>query len=118
MDLLEAHGYDLHFREMFEALADASLEPARVIEEQRGMYRVVTAGPQRRVEIAGRLRQGGVIAAIGDWVALQPVGETGGVIQHVLERQSKISRKFSGRTAREQVLVVCLKNDFTLPDLL
>jgi ribosome biogenesis GTPase len=104
MDLLEAHGYGPRFRKAFEALSDTSLEPARVIEEQRGMFRVVTAGPQRSVDIAGRLRQDGVMPAIGDWVALQPVDNAGGVIKHILERHSKISRKSSGRTSREQVL--------------
>ena len=109
---LEAYGYGPHFSRALEALGSAELEPARVIEEQRGMYRVVTAGLERRVEIVGRLRQSGLMPAVGDWVALQPLGESGGAIQQVLERRSQISRKFPGRTAREQVLAANLDTVF------
>jgi ribosome biogenesis GTPase len=109
---LEAYGYGPHFRGAFEALGASGLEPARVIEEQRGMYRVVTEGCERRVEIVGRLRQGGQLPAVGDWVALQPLGESGGAIQQLLERHSQISRKFPGRTSREQVLAANLDTVF------
>ncbi len=112
MDRLEAHGYSPHFRQAFDALADAGLEAARVIEEQRGMYRVVTAGPDRRVEVAGRLRQEGRLPAVGDWVALEPLDDAGGMIRHLLERRSSISRKLPGRIVREQVLAANLDTVF------
>jgi ribosome biogenesis GTPase len=112
MDPLQAHGYGLHFREAFVALGDAGLEPARVIEEQRGMYRVVTARGERRVEIVGRMRQDGVMPAVGDWVALRPLEEAGGAIEQVLTRRSQIVRKLPGKTTREQVLAANLDTVF------
>jgi ribosome biogenesis GTPase len=115
MDLLRAYGWDSDFEDAFAALGAAGLEPARVVEEQRGMYRVVMAGGERRVEIAGRLLQGeaGSLPAVGDWVALQVLpGDGGAVIREVLRRRSKISRKVAGRTTREQVLAANLDTVF------
>ena len=113
MDALRSHGWDEHFEAAFAALGSTDLRPARVVEEQRGMFRVVTASGELRAEIAGRLRKPGAgpLPAVGDWVALQ--GDTdGAVIQQVLERRSKISRKLPGRTTREQVLAANLDTVF------
>jgi ribosome biogenesis GTPase len=113
MDLLRAHGWDAHFEAAFAALGAADCEPGRIVEAQRGMFRVVTAGGEIRAELAGRLRQEGVgpLAAVGDWVALQ-VLEQGAVVHHVLDRRSAISRKIPGKTTREQVLAANLDTVF------
>lgn len=114
-DPLLAYGWDAHFAEAFAKLGSGPLEPARVVEEQRGMYRIVTAGGELRAEIAGRLRQApyGGLPAVGDWVAVQRAGDDdGAVIQEVLERRGKISRKVAGRTTREQVLAANLDTVF------
>jgi len=115
MDLLRDHGWDDDFESAFAPLGASNFEPARVIEEQRGMYRVITAGGEVRAEIAGRLLQGesGTLPAVGDWVAVQVHAEEGGtVIRDVLPRRTKISRKVAGRTTREQVLAANLDTVF------
>ena len=72
MDPLRPYGWDAHFAAALTALGAADLQPARVVEEQRGMYRIVTARGERRAEAAGRLRrEGDVLPAVGDWVAVQ-----------------------------------------------
>jgi len=96
MTWLRTYGWNAHFEEAFGALGTAGLQPARIIEEQRGMYRIVASAGELRAEISGRLRQSGAIdqPAVGDWVAIQVEPGAGGIIiQQVLERQSKISRK-------------------------
>ncbi len=111
MSWLSRYGWNDHFEAAYRALGPGELEPARVIEEQRGMYRLVTGGGELRAEIAGRLRQAveGGLPAVGDWVVVQPrPGEGGVVIQHVLERQTKISRRGAGKRSREQVLAANL----------
>ena len=111
MTWLRTYGWNAHFEEAFGALGTAGLQPARIIEEQRGMYRIVASAGELRAEISGRLRQSGAIdqPAVGDWVAIQVEPGAGGIIiQQVLERQSKISRKGAGRAMREQVLAANL----------
>jgi len=113
MDLIESYGWNAHFAAAIAALGTTELVPARVIEEQRGMYRIMMATGERRVEIVGRLRLSGTLPAVGDWVAVRPAaGDDGGSIQHVLERQTKISRKVAGKTSREQVLAANLDTVF------
>jgi len=111
-DALREYGWDDEFEAAFASHETAGLEPGRVIEEQRGMSRIVTRAGERRVEVAGRLRQGSVFPAVGDWVAVRLRPDGGGVIEGVLERRSQISRKVAGRTAREQVLAANLDTVF------
>jgi ribosome biogenesis GTPase len=116
METLLAYGWDARVAAALAALGDADLEAARVVEEQRGMCRIVTAGGERRAEVAGKLRRdGGSLPAVGDWVAVQlgPGGEAA-TIRAVLERRTKISRKMSGRTVREQVLAANLDTVFVV----
>ena len=127
MTLLGKYGWNAHFEEAFGALSAEGLEPGRIIEEQRGMYRVMAGSGELRAEIAGRLRQLGPAdqPAVGDWVAIQADPGAGGIIiRQVLKRQSKISRKGAGRAVREQVLaanldivfmVTSCNEDFTPP---
>ena len=95
MDVLRAHGWDGHFEAAFAALGSSELRPARVVEEQRGMFRVVSASGELRAEIAGRLRQPGAgpLPAVGDWVAL--AGDTDGAGECVCE----VDRFSDGRGA-------------------
>lgn len=113
MGFLKDYGWNAEFDAAFAALGRAELQPARVIEGQRGVYRIVLAAGERRGEIAGRLRLNDGVPAVGDWVAVEVVaGEDAAVIHHVLERQSKISRKLAGRATREQVLAANLDTVF------
>jgi ribosome biogenesis GTPase len=115
MDLLTAYGYDTHFESVFNALGRPDLQPARVIEAQRGMVRLITRQGEIRAEIAGRLMiaDNDQAPAVGDWVAVHiPEGGASPVMQQVLARRGKISRKLAGRQAREQVLAANLDTVF------
>jgi len=113
MDRLGSYGWDEHFAAAFAATDTTDCEPARVIEAQRGMFRVMTADCELRAETAGRLRQEGAgpLPAVGDWVVLQKLTE-GAMIHGVLERKGKISRKLPGKSTREQVLAANLDTVF------
>ncbi len=117
MGILGEYGWTSRFEALFASLDSKDLVPARVVEEQRGMYRVASERGILRAEIAGRLRQAGDGAsnqpAVGDWVAIRvPSEDRDASIRHVLDRQSKISRKVAGRTAREQVIAANLDTVF------
>ena len=111
MDHLTAYGYDSHFEGLFNALGRPELQPARVIEAQRGMVRLITRQGEIRAEIAGRLiiADSDQVPAVGDWVAVHiPESGASPVMQQVLARRGKISRKLAGKQAREQVLAANL----------
>lgn len=83
--------------------------PARVVVQQRGLWRV--AGDFRECWAApsGKLREesegGGDWPAVGDWVAVETcTGEPKAIIQEVLARRSLFKRKETGRRIAEQVI--------------
>jgi len=83
--------------------------PARVVMAQRGIFRLQTAtGPVDAV-VSGRLRHlaenAEDLPVVGDWVLChQPDTEGMALIDSVLPRHSKLSRKVAGDRAVEQVL--------------
>lgn len=101
-------GWNAHFEEWFAPHAEAGLVPGRVAVEHRGAYAVHTDGGEVWAELAGRLRHTALrrdeLPAVGDWVALQPLPEARGIVQAVLPRTSKFSRKAAFTEAEEQVL--------------
>lgn len=107
MSTLERYGWNAFF------LAQVTLEPepvriARVVEEQRGLCRVV-GDFEGWADVSGRFRHEARSVAdfpvVGDWVvvAAEP-GADRGIIQRRLERRSTVSRKAAGRAVDEQVL--------------
>jgi ribosome biogenesis GTPase / thiamine phosphate phosphatase len=118
VSLLQRLGWDPFFEaQRVEAQRAAGSRPAlrfaRVVEEQRGAYRV--AGEfDGSAEVSGRFRFEAAAAAdfpaVGDWV-----GVDSGVIHVRLERRTTVSRAAAGRAVDQQVvaanvdtiLVVC-----------
>jgi ribosome biogenesis GTPase / thiamine phosphate phosphatase len=99
---LERLGWNDELAHSFEAHA-AGLEPGRVAVQHRGLWEVVTERGDTLVEITGRLRheaEPGELPVVGDWVALRD-----GLIDAVLPRASKFSRKTPWTEIAEQVLV-------------
>jgi ribosome biogenesis GTPase / thiamine phosphate phosphatase len=99
---LERLGWNDELARQFEA--DASgLEPGRVAVQHRGSWGVVTARGESLAEITGRLHhdaEPGELPVVGDWVGLRD-----GLIDAVLPRTSKFSRKTPWTEVSEQVLV-------------
>src|SRR5437660_206417 len=98
---LERLGWNPELEAEFQPHADAGLAAGRVAVQHRGAYGLYTGDPSNTLllsaEVAGRLLHEGDTAdlpAVGDWVAYQPIpGEDKGIIQAVLSRQTKFSRK-------------------------
>ncbi len=81
---------------------------ARVVEEQKRYHFVATGTQTLLARITGKLRHAAqsraALPAVGDFVLVQPRAADGtATITHVLERQTKLSRKEPG-TEDEQVL--------------
>ncbi len=96
---------------------------ARVVEEQRGSYRLLSEDTEYLADLAGRLRHwAGVRAAlpaVGDWVrAVAGTRGTGrAVIHEVLPRWSRISRSAAGNPTEEQVLAANVDTAFIVTSL-
>lgn len=114
MSLRERLGWNPFFSAQVASLARADLAFSRVIEEQRGLYRI-SGDVEGWAEVTGKLRHEAAAAAdfpaVGDWVGIDAVSERpnrGGVsratIHCRLERRGVLSRTAVGRNAEQQVL--------------
>ena len=96
---------------------------ARVVEEQRGSYRLLCEDTEYLAELAGRLRhRAGARAglpAVGDFVRAVAVAPGTGraVIHEVLPRWSRISRGAAGNPTEEQVLAANVDTAFIVTSL-
>ncbi len=83
------------------------LLPGRVSAQNRGAYRLLTAGGERAAVLGGKLRlaapRAGERPAVGDWVACAPADERA-VIQAVLPRATAVIRKAAGSGVDEQLI--------------
>src|SRR5262245_514822 len=85
------------------------LVPARVAEENRGLYRLFCEPGEFLAELSGKLRHAAESRAdlpvVGDWVLAQlRLRENRATIHRVLGRKGKFSRKTAGRKTEEQVI--------------
>jgi ribosome biogenesis GTPase / thiamine phosphate phosphatase len=87
----------------FEPHAADGLVPARVAVEHRGAYVVYSEAGEQRAQVSPKLRSRAKNAAdfpaVGDWVALRE-----GLVEAVLPRRTKFSRKAAFSESDEQVV--------------
>jgi ribosome biogenesis GTPase / thiamine phosphate phosphatase len=119
---LTSLGWNTVFAGHFQAYEARGLVPARVILEHQHIYRVQTASEEMLAEVAGSLRHKAAgrheFPAIGDWVALNPpIPDRRAVIQAILPRKSKFSRKVAGETTVEQVVAANIDTVFIVMGL-
>ncbi|SDF56589.1 ribosome small subunit-dependent GTPase A [Sporomusa acidovorans] len=99
----------------------------RVAAEYKHMYRVYAESGEYLASVTGKLRyladSREDFPAVGDWVLFSAAGNGQAVIQGILPRQSKFSRKVAGKVNEEQIvaanidtifLVNALNQDFNL----
>jgi ribosome biogenesis GTPase len=117
---LHALGWNSFFQNHWDSEPRPHLQPARVIEQQRAAFRVVSESGELFAEEAGRLRHSAVdpsaLPSVGDWVAIVAI-EKKAVIHGILPRRTKLSRKIAGRRTGEQVLVTNVDTAFILTSL-
>ena len=130
MHSLESLGWGPFFERQIDRSAGPPANAARVVEEQRGSYRILNDAGAWYAESAGRLRheaeQGrGSLPCVGDWVLARLPDGGGGegagdgvaVIHRVLERRSKFSRKEAGTRSVEQVIAANVDTVFLIQSL-
>jgi len=107
---------------------DESTTVARVISEQRQIYKLHDGENELIGEVSGKFQFQAKVKSdypsVGDWVVIEPLkGENKAIIQKVLPRMSQFSRQSAGDKTEEQVvaanidyvfLVMALNNDFNI----
>ncbi len=118
------------FTEVFSNVVpqDNGLEPARVLSQEKGFYRIITDKGEKMAEISGKFRFQTTVSseypAVGDFVFVN-WNESGdsAIIESLLSRKSAFVRKAAGEPQKEQVvaanidtvfLCMALNNDFNL----
>lgn len=97
-------GWSAFFEDQLTEEERKSSSVFRVIEVQRGKYRILGSASEGWGEIAGKMRYEAVtpsqLPAVGDWV----VGPSDASIERVLRRRTMISRAAAGNRSEEQVI--------------
>ena len=101
---LEQIGADARVRELFEPYAAQRLELGRVSFAAHEQYRIYLEDGDYEAVPTGRLRYDSVLPAVGDWVAGRQVDPNLALIEAVLPRRTKFSRRVAGRATAEQVI--------------
>jgi len=106
---IEDLGWDAYFEAQWNAEDRGTCVAARVVAQQRGMWRIAGKFGECWAEPSGKLRleaeECGPWPAVGDWVTVETFSQGAtAVIQEVLPRRSKFSRKEAGKRIAEQVI--------------
>jgi ribosome biogenesis GTPase / thiamine phosphate phosphatase len=119
---LEMLGWNRFFEDAFQPWREQGCEPARVAVEDKHFFTVLTAAGACTAQVTGKVlhqaRSTSDLPKVGDWVALSVMEtEEKGIIQEVLPRRTKLSRKSAGREIEEQVLVTNIDVAFIIQAL-
>lgn len=106
---LEKLGWNSYFEAVWQEYASSAWTAARVVAQQRGLWRVAGDFPERWAVPSGKLRadaeEGGAWPAVGDWVVAEiAASQERALIQAVLPRRSQFVRKVAGKRVEEQVI--------------
>jgi ribosome biogenesis GTPase / thiamine phosphate phosphatase len=108
-DGLDDFGWNPFFQKQFQILKVPDTIPARVISESKGSFQVYSRYGELTAVVSGKMRYltetEYQYPAVGDWVVITPlINEQKGIIQAVLPRISKFSRKVAGVRTQEQIV--------------
>lgn len=126
MNEINSYGYNGYFAALAAEYPDHT--PARVILQEKELYRIVTDFGEQGAVVSGRFRyEAQTISdypAVGDFVMVEHAGKEGNAVIHsVLPRKSVFTRRAAGTAKREQVVAanidtvfICmsLNNDFNV----
>lgn len=105
------------------------LHLGRVVEEHKSLYKIITENNKILGKISGKLiyeaTKSTDYPAVGDWVVVDRADDKNGtaIIENILTRKSKFSRKVAGKRNDEQIIAtnidtifICMSfnNDFNI----
>ena len=100
---------DFFSSQLAELELNSEIAAARVAEENREMFRLLSPQGEFMAEVSGKFRHEikgrAEFPAVGDWVLASTRSEEGrATIHRVLNRKSKFSRKIAGKKTEEQIV--------------
>jgi ribosome biogenesis GTPase len=106
---LKELGWDAYFEAVWQEQKTAEGVPARVVSQQRGLWRLAGDFGECWSVPSGKMRAaaetGGDWPAVGDWVAAElSRGDERATMQGVLRRRSQFVRKTAGKRLEQQVI--------------
>lgn len=106
---LAALGWDAGWAETWAGHAVRGLSAARVVNEDKHAYIIVSETGEQPATIAGKLhhtkRSNADLPKVGDWVAVKhQAGESKAVIHAVLPRRTRVVRQSTGRASESQLV--------------
>lgn len=117
-------GWRDFFADQLDPELDGSLVPARVVRQDLDRYHLLTGDGERGAILPGRMRidvaTRAALPTVGDWVLCRESGEEAEaplVIERVMERFSKFSRKEAGDRFEEQVVAANVDTVFIVSGL-
>lgn len=122
MNELIKFGWNDFFEAQFEPFKDSGFVPARVaILNRKGCLLYCSSG-EISGEIPGKMyhKSGNKneLPSVGDWVAVRLLdGEKKAVVEHVLTRKNKFSRKVAGNVTDEQIVAANIDSVFIVTSL-
>lgn len=107
----------------FHPYLERGFYPGRISAEYRNRFKVWTEFGEVWAVISGKMRYAALersdFPAVGDWVVLEYRAESmidhedqDAVIQSILPRKSKFSRKVAGKTSEEQIVATNIDTVF------
>src|SRR5262249_4820303 len=107
-------GWNNFFQNHFSSQQLLDLVPARVSEENRGFYRVLSEQGEFLAQVSGKFRfSSQAYPAVGDWVAVKGTA----LIEAVLPRKTSLSRKTAGRKTDEQLIAANIDTVFIVTSM-
>jgi ribosome biogenesis GTPase / thiamine phosphate phosphatase len=115
LELLFQLGWEPFFHQSLDIRELTDFRPARVVHEEKEIYRLAHDSGEQTATLSGRLRleieKSGESPAVGDWVLVDPVSGDDRTMIHriltrktVLVRESLDSNRRSGHGGRRQIL--------------
>jgi ribosome biogenesis GTPase len=119
---LKKIGWNMELEQAAEMFRGQGFTMARVIVEHKDSFRVTAESSEMLAEVSGRMRFQAAtreeFPAVGDWVAIKETATHDyAVIQAILPRTSKFSRKVAGGTTDEQIVATNVDTVFLVNSL-
>ncbi|ACL20920.1 ribosome small subunit-dependent GTPase A [Desulfitobacterium hafniense DCB-2] len=120
---LKELGWNDAWQELFQPYLKSGFHPGRVAAEYRDRFKVWTEFGEVWAVVSGKMRYTALersdFPAVGDWVVLEGRAESikdhedqDVIIQSILPRKSKFSRKAAGKTSAEQIVATNIDTVF------
>jgi len=117
---LQELGWCDFFEQQWKQKQNSELVRARVSEENRGLYKIISESLESWAELRGKLRHEAIsremLPAVGDWVLAEERG-TRSTIHFIFDRKGKFSRKTAGRKTEEQIVAANVDTVFLVSSL-